>query len=145
MKVFIQNEAGSDRKHYHDEKTLEFKHVVSVSHAYPFPYGFIIGPTAADGCYLDCFVITKRRLRTGRIVECAPIGLMEQIEDGQPDHNVLAVLPGERVEISEQIETALTEHVLAVFRHVEGKQMKVGSFLGPEEANAHIAAHRDPD
>jgi inorganic pyrophosphatase len=43
VRVFIQNEAGSNQKHYHDEKTLEWKRVASVSSAYPFPYGFIVG------------------------------------------------------------------------------------------------------
>jgi hypothetical protein len=44
IRVFVQNEAGSNRKNYHDEKTLEFWRSQIVSHAYPFPYGFIKGP-----------------------------------------------------------------------------------------------------
>jgi inorganic pyrophosphatase len=144
IQVFIQNEAGSNQKHYHDEKTLEWKRVVTVSHPYPFPYGFIVDTTAEDGCNVDCFVITKQKLRTGQIVECEPVGLMEQIEDGQSDHNVLAILRDEDVQISEQIEASLTKHVLSCFQHVAGKDMKVGKFLGAEAAEAHIAAHRDP-
>ena len=63
----------------------KWKRVATVSHRYPFPYGFIIGTMAADECNVDCFVITKRELKTGGIVECEPIGLMEQIEDRQPE------------------------------------------------------------
>ena len=37
LKVFIQNEAGSDRKNRHNEKTLEFLRSERVSRAYPFP------------------------------------------------------------------------------------------------------------
>ena len=43
IRVFVENEAGSNRKNYHDEKTLTYRNSQVVSHAYPFPYGFIIG------------------------------------------------------------------------------------------------------
>src|SRR5215470_12950156 len=95
MKVFIENEAGSNVKHYHDEKTLEPKGSSQVSRAYPFPYGFVLNTTAPDGDNVDCFVITQQALPTGEIVECEPIALMEQIEDGEEDHKILAGMPGE--------------------------------------------------
>ena len=68
---------------------------------------------------------------------------MEQIEDGEPDHNVLACLKGESADINNEVQTALTTHVMNVFSHVFGKRMKVGKFLGPENAKSHIAAHLD--
>jgi inorganic pyrophosphatase len=80
--VVVQNEAGSNRKHYHDEKTLEFKFITLVSRAYPYPYGFIVGTNASDGCNLDCFVITRRPLTTGRILDCEPIALMDRSRTG---------------------------------------------------------------
>lgn len=140
IKVFVQNEAGSNRKNYHDEKTLEYKSTKLVSRAYPYPYGFIIGTHAKDGCNLDCFVITKRPLKTGQMYECEVFGLMEQIEDGIEDHNVLARLPDENVEFTSKVQTILTEFVLNVFRHIEGKQMSVGQFLGMQDAEVHVIA-----
>jgi inorganic pyrophosphatase len=141
MKVFIQNEAGSTTKHCHDEKTLELRERRTISHAYPFPYGFVIGTEAGDGCCVDCFVITQRPLVTGQVVECDVIGLMEQFEDGIVDHNVLARLPGERSDVDDDVRRALAEHVLACFAHVAGKQMRVGRFLGADAAEAHVIAH----
>lgn len=141
IRVFVQNEAGSNQKNYHDEKTLTLSHSRIVSHAYPFPYGFVIGTDAGDGCNVDCFVITDRPLRTGQIVECEPLGLMEQFEDGVEDHNVLARPLGEGWEVTRAVEVALTEHVLECFRHVEGKQMRVGRFLGGKDAEAHVVSH----
>jgi inorganic pyrophosphatase len=91
----------STQKNYHNEKTLAFRHSRVVSHAYPLPYGFVIDTTASDGGGVDCFVITDRELRTGQIVECEPIGLMEQFEDGVEDHNVLAKLLGETSEVTQ--------------------------------------------
>ena len=143
MRVFIQNERGSDQKHYHDEKTLDHQGQKRVSRRYPYPYGFVLGTTGEDGCNVDCFVLTQKRLTTGQTVECEPIGLMEQIEDGCQDHNVLATIRGESATVSPTVEAELTEFVRHVFDHAEGKRIDVGRFLGPAEARAHVAARRD--
>jgi inorganic pyrophosphatase len=74
MKVFIQNEAGSFVKNFHDEKGLKFTGTARVSRAYPLPYGFILNTTADDGLNVDCFVLTKTSLHTGQIVDCDPDG-----------------------------------------------------------------------
>src|SRR5215510_12415931 len=111
IKVFIQNEAGSNRKNYHDEKTLECKETKLVSRPYPYPYGFILGTNASDGCNLDVFVVTKRQFRTGQLLECEVIALMEQFEDGVDDHNILAKLPDEAVDVTSEIQTVLTDFV----------------------------------
>ena len=142
IRVFVQNEAGSTEKHYHDEKTLVYRFSRTVAHKYPFPYGFIIGTSARDGCNVDCFVITRRTLRTGQIVECEPLGLMEQFENGIDDHNVLARLTDEIADVTPDVKDALTEHVLACFQNVEGKQVSVGRFLAAIDAASHIASHR---
>jgi inorganic pyrophosphatase len=143
IRVFIQNEAGSTRKHYHDEKTLGLLRVAEVSQPYPYPHGFILGTTAADDCNVDCYVITSRPLRTGDIVDCEPIGLMEQVEDGREDHNVLARLVDEAASADEGLQITLADFSRGVFAHVPEKRMTVGRFLGPEAATAHITAHRD--
>jgi inorganic pyrophosphatase len=143
VRVFIQNEAGSNQKHYHDEKTLEWKRVATVSSAYPFPYGFIVGTSADDGCSVDCFVLTASRLRTGQVVDCQVVGLMEQFEDGHEDHNVLAVLPASPVDISEQMQARLSQFVMDVFKHIPGKRIAVGQFAGPQAAESYVKARFD--
>jgi inorganic pyrophosphatase len=143
IKVFVQNEAGSNLKNYHDEKTLAFQSARHVSRAYPFPYGFVIGTTARDGCNLDCYVITSRDINTAEVLECEPVGLMEQFEDGIEDHNILALPVGESVEITEAIREILVEFVENVFGHIKNKQIKAGRFLSAAEANAHIENRAD--
>ena len=140
IRVFIQNEAGSDQKHLHDEKTLEYKRTVTVSRPYPFPYGFILDTTSEDGDNLDCFVITKQPLKTGSLVECEPIALLEQIEDGEEDHNVLAALQGEAPEIDQAMMDTFREFTFHVFDHVPGKEIAVGRLLPREAAEQHIRA-----
>jgi len=143
IRVFVQNEAGSTLKNYHDEKTLAFQHSQVVPHPYPFPYGFVIGTDSGDGGNVDCYVITNRTLKTGQIVECDPIGLMEQFEDDVEDHNILARLLDEPVVMNEVKEAALTEHVQACFR-AASVRLTVGHFFGRDAALAHIASHLEP-
>lgn len=141
--VFIQNEAGSKQKHRHDEKTLEFESVEVVSRPYPFPYGFVLGTTAEDGLNVDCFVITKQKLKSGQIVECESIGLMEQVDEGAEDHNVLARMPDEDVMITPHVEETLIDFVRNAFEHVPDKQVEPGRFLGGDAAAAHVRSCAD--
>ena len=91
IEVFIQVEAGSRERNLYDEKTLEYKGTRRALLPYPYAYGFIVATSAADGDNVDCYVITEDRLKAGTIVECVPIGLLEQEEDGDavdkvPEH-----------------------------------------------------------
>lgn len=143
MKVFIQSEAGSFVKRFHHEKTFELRAEAEVSRAYPYPYGFILDTTAEDGDNVDCFVLTRKPLRTGQIVDCEAIGLMEQIEDGQIDHNVLAALHGEDPKLDSEVEQTLVEFVRHVFDHIPGTSIQTGAFLGKRTAAEHAAKYRD--
>lgn len=152
MKVFIENEAGSNQKNLYNEKTLGYKKTVTVSKKYPYPYGFIINTTSEDGDNLDCFIITKQRLETGQIVECDPIGLMEQTETSwdqskenieEEDHNILAVLKNKKFEINNDIKDKLRDFVLHVFDHLPNKKVKVGNFFDKEAAIKYIEKCKD--
>jgi inorganic pyrophosphatase len=144
MKAFVQNEAGSRTKHLHNEKTLELAGTTQVSRPYPFPYGFILDTTADDGLNVDCFFLTDESLKTGQIVECNPVALMEQFEDGKADHNVLLVIDDEKLLPNVEAQRILTEFVTHVFDHIPGKSIQVGRFLGSGDASEYISSHRDP-
>jgi len=144
VKVFIENEAGSCVKHIHDEKTLELKATERVSRAYPLPYGFILNTTAEDGDNVDCFVLTKRQVKTATILNCQAIGLMEQIEDGEIDHKVLAVIHDEPETLDDDIKQTLAEFARHVFDHIPGKTMHIGAFRDREPALEYVRQHRDP-
>ena len=78
------------------------------------------GTRAADGASVDCYLITHASLLAGTLVECEPIGLLEQDEDGELDHKVLAALPGQHIELGQDwcrnCETSSTR-CRAVARH----------------------------
>jgi inorganic pyrophosphatase len=143
MKVFIENEAGSRVKHEHNEKTLELKGTTMVSRAFPWPYGFVLDTTGEDGDNVDCFVLTSRQLRTGEIVECDPVGLIEQIEDGEVDHKIFAQLKGEPAVLDRSTQEAFKEFASHVFEHVLGKTMKIGNCFGVATAIDYVTHHAD--
>lgn len=138
VRVFIENESGSNIKSVHDEKALRLLRTVEVARPYPFPYGFVLDTTNDDGDNLDCYVLTERALRRGDIVECEPIGLMEQLENDEQDHNILATLPGESMLVCDEVRTRLTDFVLHVFDNIPGRAVRAGRFLGDSEAWALI-------
>jgi inorganic pyrophosphatase len=138
IKMLVQVEAGSRDKNLYDEKTLEYKGESRSSLPYPYPYGFVIGTNAADGDNVDCYLITHEKIKRGSILECEPIGLLEQIEDRQIDHKILAVLPGQSVEIGPELLEELRDFIYAVFTQFPEVSIRIGRLLPREAALNHI-------
>ena len=139
MRVLIENQAGSRIKNTYDEQTLALVRSAEVSAAYPYPYGFAIGTRSGDGDAVDCFVLTDRPLASGSVVECAPVALLEQVEDGETDHKVLVALPGSSPVLDETVLARLKSFIAGVFAHVPGKTMTIGSLLDRRAAEAYLA------
>lgn len=145
IQVLIENEAHSSRKNIFHEKSLEYLESITVTGEYPFPYGFILHTTGGDGDNVDCFVLTDKPLKSGQLVECEPIGLLEQTEtswerpgEEEEDHTVLATLVGETACIDEALKSALRDFILHIFDHLPGKKITLGQFLGKEAAIRYI-------
>jgi inorganic pyrophosphatase len=143
IKVLIQVAADSCDKNLYDEKTLEYKETRHVSQPYPYPYGFILGTSAEDGDAVDCYVITKERLKSGTLIECEPVGLLEQDEDGEIDHKVLAALPGQEVDLDEGLRKELQDFIYALFSQYPDMRVSVGPIHPREAAVSHIQEFRD--
>lgn len=142
IQVFIQVEAGSCDKNLYNEKTLEYKETRRVPRPYPYPYGFILNTNAADGDNIDCYLITKENLKPGTAVECEPIGLLEQDEDGEIDHKILAALPGQDVELSQELLQELQDFIYAIFARFPDVKVCVGPILPREVALRYIQERR---
>lgn len=136
--VFIENEAGSNIKNLHDEVSLRHTGSVQVARAYPYPYGFVLNTESDDGDGLDCYVLTGRALRRGDLIECVPIALMEQLENGEQDHNVLATLPDEPWPLDDGVRQTLAEFVSHVFDDMPERLVQAGEFRSVEAARALI-------
>lgn len=138
MQVFIENQAGSRRKNIYDERTLRHLRTIDVSASYPYPYGFVIGTISGDDDAVDCFVLTSEPLIAGTTLECDPIGLLEQVEDGEVDHKILAVPSGGSAAIDDAVVTALKEFISGVFSHVPDKRMEIGRLLDRDAAENYL-------
>ena len=143
MRVFIENEAGSRTKNLYDDVTFAPRGSTQVSLPYPYPYGFVIGTVGGDGDAVDCFVLTDSELASGDIIDCDPVGFLEQVEDGEIDHKVLAVPADEHRVLDDATVTQVKAFIGGVFAHVAGKQMETGRLLGSAEAHAYVETCRE--
>jgi inorganic pyrophosphatase len=143
IRVLIQAEAGSRDKLRFDEKTLNPIGIGRVSRPYPYPYGFVVATTAADGDNVDCYVLRSDHLRSGSIVECEPVGLLEQEETGQPDHKVLAVVAGQDEVIPEGALEMLQDFIYGVFSDYPEETVSVGPIRSREAALRYIRNCQD--
>ena len=138
LQVLIQVAAGSCDRKYYDERTLEYLETRHGSRPYPYPYGFIIGTSAADGDCVDCYLITSDKVASGTIVECEPVGLLLQDEDGEIDHKVLAAMPGQDVVLGPELLQELQEFIYAIFAKYPDMEVRVGPILSREAALNHL-------
>jgi inorganic pyrophosphatase len=145
IRILIEAEAGSREKNRYDEQTLELKGTRRVSHSYPYPYGFIIETSAQDGDAVDCYLITKDKFEAGAIVECEPIGLLEQFEDDETDHKVLAALAGQQVEVTAELQRELQGFIYGIFAAYPEVRIRVGAIQPKEAALRHIREYPASD
>jgi inorganic pyrophosphatase len=138
IQMLIQVAAGSCDRNIYNEKTLEYLETRRGSQPYPYPYGFIIGTSAEDGGCVDCYLITSDRLRAGAIVECEPVGLLLQDEDGEVDHKILAGIPGQEVVLGQELWRELQTFIGAVFAEYPDMRVSVGPILPREAALQHL-------
>lgn len=142
IQVLIQVAAGSCDKELYNERTLEYRETRRIARPYPYPYGFIIGTSAADGDCVDCYLITHDPLKSGTIVECEPVGLLEQDEDGEVDHKVLAAMPGQNVALGPALLQELQDFISAVFATFPDVRVRVGPILPRAAALRHLQESR---
>ena len=138
MQVLIQVAADSCDRSVYNERTLEYIETRHGSLPYPYPYGFIVGTSAADGDCLDCYLITRDKVTAGSIVECEPVGLLLQDEDGEIDHKVLAAISGQDVALGQELLQELQEFIYAIFAEYPEMRVRVGPILPREAALHHI-------
>jgi inorganic pyrophosphatase len=138
IRMLVQVAAGSGDRKIYNEKTLEYINTRHGSQSYPYPYGFVVGTSADDGGCVDCYLVTKSKVEAGTIVECEPVGLLEQHEGDEIDHKVLAVLPGEGMKLDEGNLNELQTFIKRAFSDTPGANIRVGPVHPWEAALRHL-------
>ena len=128
IKVIIEAQVGSTERHVFDDVSLEHQGIRIVPRPYPYAYGFILGTTTADDDGLDCYIISADRLPPGSIVNCEPIGLLEQLEEGQVDHKIIAILAEHPQPSDNSFVDQLREFIVAIFVAYPESEVQVGRY-----------------
>ena len=97
-----------------------------------------MGTHAADGDCVDCYLITSDKVKSGTAVQCEPVGLLLQDEDGEIDHKVLAAMPGQDVLVGPELLQKLQEFIYSIFAAYPAMEIRVGPILSREAALDHL-------
>ena len=117
---------------------------------YPGDYGFIPGTLAEDGDPMDVLTLVANPSFTGCMILVRPVGMLDMVDQEQPDQKVLAVpLRDPR---SDQIHTIdqvfphvlrEIEHFFTIYKELESKRTQMKGWRGPREAREVIRRSRE--
>ncbi len=123
---------------------------MSTAMHYPCNYGYVPKTLSGDGDPVDVLVLSPVPLITGVVLQCRPIGMLKMSDEAGDDTKVLAVPVDKLSSLYRNITTPrdLPELVLSqiahFFQHYKdlepGKWVRIGGWVGPEEAKAEIMA-----
>lgn len=113
---------------------------------YPGDYGFIPSTLSDDGDPLDVLVLVDTPSFTGCVLEVRPIGVLDMIDQGQPDEKILAVGEGnpryEDVSSYSQVYPHILreiKHFFSIYKDLEGKRVEVRGWKDADVAREIIA------
>jgi inorganic pyrophosphatase len=117
---------------------------------YPCNYGYVPQTLSGDGDPVDVLVVSPLPIVPGAVVRCRPIGMLRMEDEAGDDTKVLAVPVDRLSPLYREVRTVhdLPAIVLAQITHFfehykdlePGKWVKVGGWVGPEEAKREILA-----
>lgn len=94
IRAVIEIPKGSSNKYELDKHSgmIRLDRVLSSAVFYPASYGFIPQSYAEDDDPLDVLVFCSEQIPPLCVCDARPVGLMTMIDEGQPDHKIVAVL-----------------------------------------------------
>ena len=141
--VVIEISKGSKMKYELDKETgmLKLDRVIHTSTHYPANYGFIPLTYAEDNDPLDALVLCAEQIEPMTLVRCYPIGVISMLDNGAPDHKVIAIPFGDPTyncykDISQLPSHIFEEikHFFTVYKTLENKETAVDEAKGALQA-----------
>src|SRR5579859_4867274 len=93
VRMIVEIPKNSSNKYEYDKTLGVFRldrTLYSPLH-YPGDYGFIPGTLAEDGDPLDVLVLVDEASHPGVLIMVRPLGMLEMVDQDEPDQKVLAV------------------------------------------------------
>lgn len=147
FKAIVEIPKGSNLKFELDKGSglLKLDRVLSSAVYYPANYGFIPQTLAEDDDPLDVLVYCTEPIPPMTICEARAVGMMTMVDQGQPDHKIIAVLPQDPIYDEFKGVTDFPKHIFRMLRlffedykQLEGKEVAVDEILPAERAYAIV-------
>ena len=147
FKAIVEIPRGSNLKYELDKSTgmLKLDRVLSSAVFYPANYGFIPQTLAEDDDPLDGLVYCTEPIPPMTICQARAVGLMSMIDQGDPDHKIIAVLCQDPIYSEFHRASDFPKHIFKMLRRffedykmLEAKEVAVDDILPAEAAHAVI-------
>lgn len=111
--------------------------------AYPANYGSLTQVAGGDGDQMDVLVYTREPLIPGSIITVRPIGVMNMIDNGEPDAKIIAVpISGvdptydniQNIDDLPNMERQRLEQFFSVYKNLSDKVVEINGFDNAETA-----------
>jgi len=143
MNVIIEIPRNSRNKYEIDKETglIALDRVLHTAQVYPIDYGFVPKTLWDDDDALDAMVLTTEPLAPGILVSARPIGIMDMVDDGDPDAKILCVPTGDprwkNVQDLRDVNPHTIkelEHFFCTYKQLQGKTCEIRGFDGVDKA-----------
>ncbi|MEX2218873.1 MAG: inorganic diphosphatase [Phycisphaerales bacterium] len=147
FRAVIEIPRGSSNKYELDKSTglIKLDRVLSSAVYYPANYGFIPQTLAEDDDPLDVLVYSTEEIPPLTLCNARTVGLMSMIDQGKPDHKIIAVLCEDPIYSEFQKASDFPKHIFKMLRTffedykmLEGKEVAVDEIMPAEPAMAII-------
>lgn len=151
INVIIEIPAHSDPIKYEVDKhtgAMFVDRFMATAMHYPVNYGYVPHTLSEDGDPVDVLVVSPFPLRTGIVIRCRPVGMLNMTDESGVDAKIIAVPVKKLTPLYDRINTyldlpqQLLDQVAHFFEHYKdlepGKWVKVESWVGAEDAKAEI-------
>lgn len=143
INVIVEINKGSKNKYEIDKKTglIALDRVAETTQDFPFDYGFVPQSLWHDNDPLDVIILTTHALVPGVLARVRPVGVMNMVDDGDPDDKLIAVPVGDpRWDMVQDLEDINPhtlkemEHFYSTYKKIKGKEVHISGFKGKDEA-----------
>ncbi len=147
FRALIEIPKGSNNKYELDKPTglLMLDRVLSSAVYYPANYGFIPQTLAEDEDPLDVLVYSTEEIPPLTLCNARAVGMMTMMDNGQPDHKIIAVLINDPIYSEFQKASDFPKHIFKMlkrffedYKMLERKDVEVDEILPAEAAHAII-------